>query len=109
MFPQRRCLGSLGAAAGIFDRKAHQHALGEWRPDSDADPGRPQRRTGPFIGGGEEIVVASRLMENVDFKVAGDRPRHFVRRQIEAVESSEERRVGEECVSKCKSRWWPYN
>src|SRR3546814_6967388 len=22
---------------------------------------------------------------------------------------SEERRVGQECVSKCRSRWWPYN
>src|SRR3546814_14842937 len=22
---------------------------------------------------------------------------------------SEERRVGKECVSKCRSRWWPYN
>src|SRR3546814_18033429 len=24
-------------------------------------------------------------------------------------ERSEERRVGKECVSTCKSRWWPYN
>src|SRR3546814_11180194 len=27
--------------------------------------------------------------------------------QIEA-ERSEERRVGKECVSTCRSRWWPY-
>src|SRR3546814_19612981 len=25
------------------------------------------------------------------------------------LERSEERRVGKECVSKCRSRWWPYN
>src|SRR3546814_18538573 len=25
------------------------------------------------------------------------------------VERSEERRVGKECVSPCKSRWWPYH
>src|SRR3546814_12261227 len=24
------------------------------------------------------------------------------------VERSEQRRVGEECVSKCRDRWWPY-
>src|SRR3546814_12587446 len=25
------------------------------------------------------------------------------------VQSSEERRVGNECVSTCRFRWWPYN
>src|SRR3546814_16634254 len=25
------------------------------------------------------------------------------------VDRSEERRVGKACVSKCRSRWWPYN
>src|SRR3546814_4040735 len=33
-------------------------------------------------------------MENVDFKVAGERPRHFVRRQIEAVENELPRGAG---------------
>src|SRR3546814_12570810 len=26
-----------------------------------------------------------------------------------ACDRSEERRVGKECVSTCRSRWWPYN
>src|SRR3546814_11079698 len=25
------------------------------------------------------------------------------------IKRSEERRVGKECVSTCRSRWWPYN
>src|SRR3546814_11945189 len=25
------------------------------------------------------------------------------------IDRSEERRVGNECVSTCRSRWWPYN
>src|SRR3546814_14323603 len=29
--------------------------------------------------------------------------------QLEAVERSEERRVGKECVSTCRSRWSPYH
>src|SRR3546814_7736486 len=28
---------------------------------------------------------------------------------IAAMARSEERRVGKECVSKCRSRWWPYH
>src|SRR3546814_12082215 len=28
--------------------------------------------------------------------------------QARCVERSEERRVGKECVSTCRSRWWPY-
>src|SRR3546814_20080989 len=28
---------------------------------------------------------------------------------IEMVARSEERRVGKECVSTCRSRWWPYH
>src|SRR3546814_12144231 len=30
------------------------------------------------------------------------------RRGVE-IERSEESRVGKECVSACRSRWWPYN
>src|SRR3546814_15411959 len=33
-------------------------------------------------------------------------PRQVV---AEEIERSEERRVGEACVSKCRSRWWPDN
>src|SRR3546814_11577924 len=29
--------------------------------------------------------------------------------QIEASFRSDERRVGKECVSTCRSRWWPYH
>src|SRR3546814_14616985 len=44
--------------------------------------------------------------------------RHFVAahhhpprrlRVVDEVERSEERRVGKECVSTCRSRWWPYH
>src|SRR3546814_17382695 len=29
-------------------------------------------------------------------------------KQIDLLCRSEERRVGQECVSSCRSRWWPY-
>src|SRR3546814_18025406 len=30
-------------------------------------------------------------------------------RYIRIISRSEERRVGKECVSRCRSRWWPYH
>src|SRR3546814_10256137 len=30
-------------------------------------------------------------------------------RKTRAVDRSEERRVGKECVRTCRSRWWPYH
>src|SRR3546814_14682059 len=35
--------------------------------------------------------------------------RHFVFHLVDAHERSEERRVGKECVSTCRSRWSPYH
>src|SRR3546814_16768042 len=39
------------------------------------------------------------------------RPRRgmLTRPTLETVRSSEERRVGKECVSTCRSRWWRYH
>src|SRR3546814_7700975 len=42
----------------------------------------------------------------------GDPPRRHRRviaAHVDLIESSEERRVGKECVSTCRSRWSPYN
>src|SRR3546814_15861237 len=53
--------------------------------------------------GGDEIVDLARL-EHRDLRVAGargQRPHHHRG-------SSEERSVGKECVSTCRSRWWRY-
>src|SRR3546814_13982435 len=36
--------------------------------------------------------------------------KHFIEKRGDVGEGrSEERRVGKECVSTCRSRWWPYN
>src|SRR3546814_12810585 len=54
--------------------------------------------------------------ENVDppfrlgiFLALGDAERHGDHGQYAAYLRSEERRVGKECVSTCRSRWSPYN
>src|SRR3546814_19165035 len=33
----------------------------------------------------------------------------FGRGEADEIQRSEERRVGEECVRTCRSRWWPYH
>src|SRR3546814_13981855 len=33
---------------------------------------------------------------------------HLVGHKVGRTDRSEERRVGKECVSTCRSRWWPY-
>src|SRR3546814_13254015 len=45
-----------------------------------------------------EQVLNTLLQGNYEFKQA---PNYVIR--------SEERRVGKECVSTCRSRWWPYH
>src|SRR3546814_15520057 len=64
---------------------------------------------------GNGFLADSALSDDMDL-----RPRHFVQRRLPdlgiALKSilgfwlrSEERRVGEECVSTCGSRWCPYH
>src|SRR3546814_13078442 len=46
---------------------------------------------------------------NVDYVVSGSLSRRGKRITVTIELRSEERRVGKECVSTCKSRWSPYN
>src|SRR3546814_17301839 len=41
--------------------------------------------------------------------VHSDDEKQIQRLNQEAAKRSEERRVGKECVSTCRSRWWPYH
>src|SRR3546814_17152920 len=70
----------------------------------------------------DALLVFDQLVQQVllEIDAAFARLRHAVDHvddQMEAVqfvqhrhvERSEERRVGKECVSTCRSRWWPYH
>src|SRR3546814_20315074 len=48
---------------------------------------------------------AARLIEQMEEQGLVGPPNHVGRREVR----SEERRVGKECVSTCRSRWAPYN
>src|SRR3546814_19863434 len=58
----------------------------------------------------EGVEVAAQRDVNSDFRL----PVQWVNRpnldfRGFSGQRSEERRVGKECVSTCRSRWWPYN
>src|SRR3546814_19188724 len=88
--------------------------------DLAAEPGRGRvaliedelvaRRTDHLVGEvarleiGERIELPAAAMDEADTRVVGGRS------TVGAGEArSEERRVGKECVSTCRSRWSPYN
>src|SRR3546814_9825444 len=65
-----------------------------------ADCGLPQRRR-RCIAGNFEISLLESYQANARPRLLGD--------VIRALKRSEERRVGKECVSTCRSRWSPYH
>src|SRR3546814_3204966 len=62
----------------------------------------------------QRLIVAAGGIERIgDYRVLtvqnGSRESFYVLTALRAAQRSEERRVGKEWVSKCRSRWSPYN
>src|SRR3546814_3109287 len=53
-------------------------------------------------------VMAAVTLEGIDLRPVGVEQRQHMR-HLARLLRSEERRVGKECVSTCRSRWSPYN
>src|SRR3546814_12290293 len=86
--------------------------ISDWSSDvcsSDLVPGEVLI-AGPNLTKGEDHFGAVRVGENAH-RVGDDVPRRQDDVVIEDPEpvDSEERRVGKECVSTCRSRWSPYH
>src|SRR3546814_12542570 len=57
-----------------------------------------------------EMIVAADHMAHAHVVIVDHHREHIGGRAVGAKDDrSEERRVGTECVSTCRSRWWPYN
>src|SRR3546814_17442093 len=87
------CSSDLGGCDG-GEQRARQHIEIE--------------RVGP--GGGDEFAELLDLarLERLGLVVQGFQFRVIVPNLTHRLRS-EERRVGKECVSTCRSRWWPYH
>src|SRR3546814_17929152 len=91
--------------------------ISDWSSDvcsSDLDlPDRPQpARLRQFLARGAIAAVGLGLQfrRGLQLRIGGAqvlRPRRDL--ALERLMRSEERRVGKECVSPCRSRWSPYN
>src|SRR3546814_16722905 len=86
------CSSDLRDGGSGRDRAVEQH------------PGMP----GPW-----HVVIDGRKAVDRDEDRRGARDLALVQARLDArvkgIERSEERRVGKECVSKCRSRWSPYH
>src|SRR3546814_5259274 len=81
----------------------------EWRLYSALAAASARRLAAVGDGLGEEEVVASLLLHATGLlqgRLAGA-PEEVAAH--DTLDSSEERRVGKECVSTCRSRWSPYH
>src|SRR3546814_4376091 len=97
---------------GIFffkQKTAYEVRISDWSSDvcsSDLDVGLGARLDGgidPVAGAGVEQLAENRRPYAIGPEVAAE----DVDVDLEA--RSEERRVGKECVSTCRSRWSPYH
>src|SRR3546814_15279743 len=64
------------------------------------------------VGRQAEMLSPHRIGERLDESGLAEELQPLVRQfnqVLQRVERSEERRVGKECVSTCRSRWSPYN
>src|SRR3546814_4651965 len=99
----------VGVFFFFFKQKtAYEMRISDWSSDvcsSDLEPMRrevgEQRHTGNFASVNARATVDDFQGYITPFRFIAH-PRHQPRR-------SEERRVGKECVSTCRSRWSPYH
>src|SRR3546814_12487027 len=92
--------GGVEGGGGIIDA---ERAIAEARPGriEVRECSHDRRGAGPrnTIIGGDQADVADLIAHEIVRKAFDD----------EDVLRSEERRVGKECVSPCRCRWWPYD
>src|SRR3546814_947191 len=96
----------------FFKQKtAYEMRISDWSSDvcsSDLTQNAALRKAGipqHFDFDGSIILITNQDMENSKGKMAP----HFKALVSRCFYRSEERRVGKECVSTCRSRWSPYH
>src|SRR3546814_17192042 len=95
------CSSDLAGAAGGDGDVFEVGAVGAAQLAGDV-----QAQAGAVLGGGEE---GAEQLRHDGVGDAGAAIEDFDHRELAALFRSEERRVGKECVSTCRSRWSPYH
>src|SRR3546814_15687054 len=97
----------------FFKQKtAYEMRISDWSSDvcsSDLSSPDHWRRLRQAVQAGGRAARPPLRQKPGRFRPAGDDPRRARRRCRSSGGRSEERRVGKECVSTCRSRWSPYH
>src|SRR3546814_5765798 len=93
----------------LFKQKtAYEMRMSDWSSDVCSSDLIGVERIGP--GGGDEFAELLDLLRLDRAGLVAERPRFgVIVADLAHVLRSEERRVGKECVSTCRSRWSPYH
>src|SRR3546814_20004885 len=91
----------------FFKQKtAYDMRISDWSSDvCSSDLKRPADLVAPrVIGAGDFMIQMASIVKESTL----GHSKHRIHR-LSRSWKSEERRVGKECVSTCRSRWWPYH
>src|SRR3546814_1273385 len=102
MYVDCRAMAQASVSFFLFKQKtAYEMRISDWSSDvCSSDLDHDQQRLQQCPGQSDEgLLVADRDIP----------PRQDKEQLAVAPERSEERRVGKECVSTCRSRWSPYH
>src|SRR3546814_7644649 len=104
------CLSSLLFFFCFKQKTAYEMRISDWSSDvcsSDLDPAAPAFY--PRLDALKTQRAGQQIPEHVaKHRACRARRDHAGQRHV-AARRSEERRVGQECVSTCRSRWSPYH
>src|SRR3546814_1568897 len=107
------CIFSLVVYVYVFfffkQKTAYEMRISDWSSDVCSSDLRQAAAVRGDVGGG--VLVADPRHALVGLQCLGVGHRHAGQRAELArdLHRSEERRVGKECVSTCRSRWSPYH
>src|SRR3546814_1050703 len=104
----------------FFKQKtAYEMRISDWSSDvCSSDLKKALFIINSLAGGGAERVMATLLHASAEWRDRYDISLALLDREdaayapprwVDTIQRSEERRVGKECVSTCRSRWSPYH
>src|SRR3546814_13722580 len=101
-----RVMGVAGRGVIVIIRESRTSSVSDWSQKELTEGHPPESRELRDYGVGAQILLDLGVRDMV---LLSNTPRTIVGLEGYGLRRSEERRVGKECVSTCRSRWSPYH